>query len=164
MAYLTVVSGAMKGQQFSLEKPVTRIGRREGNDWVIPDGSVSGTHCEVEKTKTGFLLRDLGSTNGTKVNGDTVKVSGIFKNDVILIGDIALTIDGDDVPQTRTGDTQNISRTTIIIPNQPSTQAPPEAFAKKSNSNKVWIFSITLLILLSVVGIVILTLKMMGKL
>jgi len=154
----------MSGQRFELEKPVTRIGRREGNDWVIPDGSVSGTHCEVEKTKTGFLLRDLGSTNGTKVNGDTVKVSGIFKNDVILIGDIALTIAGDDVPQTRTGDTQNISRTTIIIPNQPSTQAPPEVFAKKSNSNKAWIVSIALLVIVSVVLLAVLYLKMSGQL
>jgi pSer/pThr/pTyr-binding forkhead associated (FHA) protein len=153
----------MKGQQFPLEKPVTRIGRREGNDWMIPDGSVSGTHCEVEKTKTGFLLRDLGSTNGTKVNGDTVKVSGIFKNDIILIGDIALTIDGDDVPQTRSGDTQNISRTTIIIPNQPSTQAPPEAFAKKSNSNKAWIFFIALISVVCIVLGVMLYLVMTGK-
>ena len=151
MAYLKVVSGAMAGQQFVLEKPVTRIGRREGNDWVIPDTSVSGTHCEVEKTNTGFQLRDLGSTNGTKVNGDTVKVSGIFKNDIILIGDISMMIDGDEVPQTRTGETQNISRTTIIIPSQPSTQAPPEAFAKKSNSNKVWIFIIAMLI--AVIGV-----------
>ncbi|MCL1919778.1 MAG: FHA domain-containing protein [Kiritimatiellaeota bacterium] len=126
---------------------MTRIGRREGNDWMIQDGSVSGTHCEIEKTKTGFELRDLGSTNGTKVNGETVKVSGIFKNDIILIGDVSLTIDGDDVPQTRTGDTQSISRTTIVIPSQPSTQAPPEAFAKKSNSNRVWIFIITLLVI-----------------
>ena len=155
MAYLKVMSGEMAGQQFVLEKPVTRIGRREGNDWMIQHGSVSGTHCEVEKTNTGFVLRDLGSTNGTKVNGDIVKFSGIFKNDVIVIGDISIMIDGDDVPQTRTGETQNISRTTIIIPSQPSTQAPPEAFTKKSNSNKVWIFIIAMLVMVIIVLLVI---------
>ena len=146
MAILTVISGAMAGQQCQLDKPMTRIGRREGNDWVLQDGSISGTHCEVEKTKTGFLLRDLGSTNGTRVNGETVKVSGIYKNDIITIGDVSVTIDGEDVPQNRTGDTQNISRTTIIIPNQPSTQAPPEAFGKKANSNMAWIIVIVLLL------------------
>ena len=149
----------MAGQRFELSKPVTRIGRRDGNDWIIQDGSVSGTHCEIEKTATGFLLRDLGSTNGTKVNGDTVKVSGIFKNDVIMVGDVSLLIDGDDVPQTRTGETQNISRTTIIIPNRPSTQAPPEAFTKKSNSNKVWVVVIVLLL---VVIAVLLAMFLMG--
>lgn len=159
MAYLTVMSGAMGGQKFSLENPVTRIGRREGNDWVIRDGSVSGTHCEIEKTKTGFILRDLGSTNGTKVNGETIKVSGVFKNDVILIGDVSLTIDGDDVPQTRTGDTQNISRTTIVIPNRPAAQTPPEAFAKKGNSNKAWIAVIVILIVVCLAGLAYFLLK-----
>jgi pSer/pThr/pTyr-binding forkhead associated (FHA) protein len=87
MAYLTVVSGAMAGQRIDLEKPVTRIGRREGSDWIIQDGSVSGTHCEVEKTTTGFLLRDLGSTNGTAI-GDT-RVTGeraLRHGDAILLG------------------------------------------------------------------------------
>ena len=158
MAYLTIVSGTMAGQQFQLDKPVTRIGRREGNDWTIQDGSISGTHCEIEKTKTGYLLRDLGSTNGTKVNGDTVKVSGIYKNDIIIVGDVSMTIDGEDVPQNRTGDTQNISRTTIIIPNQPATQATPDAFGKKSNSNKAWIVVIVLLL---VVVAVLLTMFLM---
>jgi len=143
----------MGGQRFDLENPVTRIGRREGNDWIIQDGSVSGTHCEIEKTKTGFILRDLGSTNGTKINGETVKVSGVYKNDIILIGDVSLTIAGDDVPLNRTGDTQNISRTTIIIPSHPVTQTPPEAFAKKGNSNKVMIAIIVLLGLLSLGGL-----------
>ena len=151
MAYLTIVSGAMAGQQFQLEKPVIRIGRRDSNDWMIQDGSVSGTHCEIEKTKTGYLLRDLGSTNGTKVNGETIKLSGVYKNDIIIVGDVSMTIDGEDVPQNRTGDTQNISRTTIIIPNQPSTQAPPEAFTKKSNSNRIWIFIIAFLLAIIVV-------------
>ena len=153
MAYLMVMSGAMGGQKFPLEKPETRIGRREGNDWVIQDTSVSGNHCLVEKTATGFRLHDLGSTNGTRVNGETIKVSGIFKNDVILIGDVPLTIDGDDVPLNRTGDTQNISRTTIIIPSRPSTQAPPEAFAKKTNNNKILIAIIVLLAIACIVGL-----------
>ncbi|MCL2105232.1 MAG: FHA domain-containing protein [Kiritimatiellaeota bacterium] len=160
MAYLTIVSGAMAGQQFQLDKPVTRIGRRDGNDWTIQDGSVSGTHCEIEKTKTGFLLRDLGSTNGTKVNGETVKLSGLYKNDIIIVGDVSMSIDGDDVPQNRTGDTQNISRTTIIIPDQPSKQAPPEAFGKKANSNKAWIAIIAFLL---VVIIVLLVMFLRGK-
>ena len=159
MAYLTIVSGAMAGQQFQLDKPVIRIGRRDSNDWMIQDGSVSGTHCEIEKTKTGYLLRDLGSTNGTKVNGETIKLSGVYKNDIIIVGDVAMKIDGEDVPQNRTGDTQNISRTTILIPNQPSKLPPPEAFTKKTNSNKIWIVIIALLLL---VIIVLLAMFLMG--
>jgi len=88
MAYLTVMSGAMGGQRFDLENPVTRIGRREGNDWIIQDGSVSGTHCEIEKTKTGFILRDLGSTNGTRINGAAIEAAYLNPGDHFQFGNI----------------------------------------------------------------------------
>jgi two-component system, NtrC family, response regulator GlrR len=45
-----------------------RIGSREGNDLVLPDTTVSRIHAEIVATAAGFLLRDLGSTNGTWVD------------------------------------------------------------------------------------------------
>lgn len=100
MAFLIVMDGPLKGQRVALDQPTIRIGRKEGNDWVLPDGSVSGTHCEIEKSATGFLIRDLGSTNGTKVNNEPVKERALFRNDIILMGEIPVMIEGDDVPQT----------------------------------------------------------------
>ena len=94
MACLTVLDGSLKGQRFTLTLPLTRIGRREGNDWVVQDGSISGTHCEIEKSDDGFLIRDLGSTNGTKVNNVTIKEKALSRNDIILLGEVPMMIEG----------------------------------------------------------------------
>ena len=161
MAFLKIVSGTRAGEQIPLNQPVLRIGRREGNDLIISDPSISGSHCEIEKNASGYTLRDLGSTNGTRVNGETVAVSGLFRNDVIHVGDVSVIIDGDDISQTRGGDTQKISRTSIVIPaHQPtSIKAPTDLFSKKSNSNKVWIAIIAFLSLVIAVLLVLFLLK-----
>lgn len=159
MACLTVMDGPLKGQKVSLELPLTRVGRREGNDWVLQDSSVSGSHCEVEKTDSGFLLRDLGSTNGTKVNGEPIKDKLLFRNDILHIGEISVMIEGDDVPQTGLTDAASIPRTTIIIPQKrPTAIDTPKVFVKKSNSNKIWI-GVIVVLLLVIVGLLIVFLK-----
>jgi len=134
----------------SLDQPVTRVGRKEGNDWVLQDGSVSGTHCEIEKSDTGFLIRDLGSTNGTKVNNEPIKERPLFRNDILLIGEVPVMIEGDDVPQTETPEPYSIPRTTIIIQQKRNVEPPPKEFGKKSSGNKVWIAVIVLLLLVIV--------------
>ena len=161
MAFLKIVSGTRAGEQISLDQPVLRIGRREGNDLIISDPSISGSHCEIEKSASGYTLRDLGSTNGTRVNGETVTVSGLFRNDVIHVGDVSVIIDGDDISQTRGGDTQKLSRTSIVIPAHQSTsiKAPTDLFSKKSYSNKVWIAIIAFLSLVIAVLLVLFLLK-----
>ena len=154
MACLIAMDGPMKGQRVALDRPIVRVGRREGNDWVLSDGSVSGTHCEVEHNDSGFLVRDLGSTNGTKVNNEPVKEKALFRNDIIMIGEIPVMIEGDDVPQTAQTEPFDIPRTTIIIQPKAAQQKkiadPPKEFAKKTSSNKIWIAIIVLLLLVIV--------------
>jgi pSer/pThr/pTyr-binding forkhead associated (FHA) protein len=153
MACFTVLDGSLKGQRFTLEQPLTRVGRREGNDWVLQDGSISGTHCEIEKSDAGFLIRDLGSTNGTKVNNAPVKEKFIFRNDIIMMGEIPVMVEGDDVPPSEQAEPQAIPRTTIIIqPNR--THETPKEFGKKSNSNKIWVAVIAVLVLVIAVLLV----------
>ena len=149
MACLTVMDGPLKGQRVALDQPTTRVGRRDGNDWVLQDGSVSGTHCEIEKLNNGFLIRDLGSTNGTKVNNEPIKEKPLFRNDIILMGEIPVMIEGEDVPQTDKPEPYSIPRTTIVI-QQKRTLETPKEFGKKSNANKIWIGVIAVLILVIV--------------
>ncbi|HHU14153.1 MAG: FHA domain-containing protein [Kiritimatiellae bacterium] len=145
MACLTVLDGSLKGQRFTLTLPLTRIGRREGNDWVVQDGSISGTHCEIEKSDDGFLIRDLGSTNGTKVNNVTIKEKALSRNDIILLGEVPMMIEGDDVPQSEK-ESAAVPRTTIIIQPKRTLETPKE-FGKKTNSNKLWVAVIVVLVL-----------------
>ena len=60
-------------------EPIT-IGRQIANMVVIDDSEASRFHCVVEKVANGFRVRDLGSRNGTKVNGQLVKRSECRKN------------------------------------------------------------------------------------
>ncbi|MEI7899610.1 MAG: FHA domain-containing protein [bacterium] len=150
MACLLVMDGSLKGQRVALDQPITRVGRRGGNDWVLQDNSVSGTHCEIEKTGSGFLIRDLGSTNGTKVNNEAVIEHPLFRNDILLIGEIPVMIEGDDVPQANKPEPYPIPRTTIVIQPKRTVEPPPKEFGKKSNTNKVWITVIVLLLLVIV--------------
>jgi transcriptional regulator with GAF, ATPase, and Fis domain len=76
-ATLTVAKGPDKGQTAEIDsgRPV-RVGSDPDCDLVLRDPSVSARHFAIEPDKSGFLLRDLGSTNGTLVDG--YRVQGIF--------------------------------------------------------------------------------------
>ena len=67
------------------DEPLT-VGRHPQNLLVITDSQASRFHCVFEKTPKGFILKDLDSRNGTKVNGERVKAAYISPRDVIKIG------------------------------------------------------------------------------
>ena len=72
-AFLQVVSGARQGLNVPLEADRTvTIGRKRG-DLLIDDPLVSGRHCRVELRPDGWYVKDLGSTNGTLVDGRLVR-------------------------------------------------------------------------------------------
>lgn len=73
------------------EKPIT-LGRHPTNMVVIPDSMASRYHCVVEKSQDGLRVRDLDSSNGTKVNGQIVKTIRLGDGDVITIGKTRITI------------------------------------------------------------------------
>lgn len=87
---LAVVDGTEKGKKYSLVKPVTKIGKKESNDFIIADSTVSRNHFSLEYTADSFLLRDLDSTNGTYVNGTKVKEAYLVPGDRIRIGNTTL--------------------------------------------------------------------------
>lgn len=149
MAYLVVKNGEQQGSRIELDRAVVRIGRREDNDGVVQDASVSGSHCEIEKSAEGFSIRDLGSTNGTLLNNEPVgsNLLPLYRNDIIKIGDIVLSIEGDDLPSNDSGMTpEPLTRATLVI--QPNKNVVvPDSFAARSNSNKIWIAVIAVLLI-----------------
>jgi S-DNA-T family DNA segregation ATPase FtsK/SpoIIIE len=75
MAILKIKSGVAKGAVFALQRGANRIGRAEGNDYRIPDSSISAVHCEVILDGTGKMyVRDLNSSNGTFIQGRRVEL------------------------------------------------------------------------------------------
>lgn len=75
-AKLFIVSGVLQGREFVLDKDTFSIGAAPDNDLVLPDDTVSKRHCEIQLSQDGYMVRDLGSTNGTSVNG--VRVAEAF--------------------------------------------------------------------------------------
>jgi pSer/pThr/pTyr-binding forkhead associated (FHA) protein len=66
-------------------KDLTLVGRKEDCDLRLPHKSVSKMHCVIVKTDGLLLLRDLGSTNGTRVNGQRVRRAALLPNDLLSI-------------------------------------------------------------------------------
>jgi pSer/pThr/pTyr-binding forkhead associated (FHA) protein len=68
-----------------IEKDLVLVGRREECDLRLDHKSVSKLHCVIVKTDGLLLLRDLGSTNGTRVNGQRVRRAALLPNDQLSI-------------------------------------------------------------------------------
>jgi hypothetical protein len=89
-ASLTIQKGPGAGQRFTLSKPETILGRHSANDVVIQHQEVSRQHASITGEGGRFILRDLGSNNGTFVNGE--RISGpraLGDGDVIMLGEVA---------------------------------------------------------------------------
>jgi pSer/pThr/pTyr-binding forkhead associated (FHA) protein len=67
---LIVRTGPNPGMVFDLTKEITTIGRDVANDIVLGDPEVSRQHARLTRTPGGYVLEDLGSTNGSFVNGE----------------------------------------------------------------------------------------------
>lgn len=72
---------------FKIENFPVTLGRGANNTIVLADPKSSRQHCIIEKSEQGVVVRDLGSRNGTTVNGQKVEVSPLKEGDIIGIGD-----------------------------------------------------------------------------
>ncbi|MDF1500670.1 MAG: DUF3662 domain-containing protein [Anaerolineales bacterium] len=77
-------------QHFELKQPVVRIGRRLDNDLVLDDPHVSREHFRLVARNRRYLLEDLGSTSGTRVNGKKIREHFLQPGDVINVASIDL--------------------------------------------------------------------------
>jgi len=83
---LRILDGADRGKVYTnVPLPVT-LGREDGNGIQVNDERVSRFHVKIQQDKDRIVLTDLESTNGTKVNGETVRLWILRPGDVIMIG------------------------------------------------------------------------------
>jgi two-component system NtrC family sensor kinase len=76
---------------FVLSRPVSMIGRHPNNHLCLPRKTVSRFHARIERDGSTYFLEDLGSSNGTLVNGVAVRRLPIKNEDVVAFGDVEFT-------------------------------------------------------------------------
>lgn len=87
-ARLVMVSAPAPGAEFSIAKPMVRIGRLEELDLCISHRSISREHARITQRDGNFEIEDLNSANGIRVNGSTVKRSALRSGDIVELGQV----------------------------------------------------------------------------
>ncbi|HMO05858.1 MAG TPA: FHA domain-containing protein [Kiritimatiellia bacterium] len=98
MAVIIGMSADVKGQTHEIGAEALTIGRSSDNTIAINNPSVSGHHCSITREGDTVILRDLGSTNGTRVNSQEVKETTLKPKDLVQVGSVEFLFNSQDIP------------------------------------------------------------------
>ena len=85
-ALLVVKRGPNAGSRFLLDADVTTAGRHPDSDIFLDDVTVSRRHAEFHREGAGFVVRDVGSLNGTYLNRERIETAALAGGDEVQIG------------------------------------------------------------------------------
>lgn len=91
---LTIVAGPEEGHDFSFERVQITIGRTIDNDIVLPDPGISRQHLSIRDKGGAYIVKDLGSSNGTLLNGKKITEEVIKAGDIITAGGARIRFEG----------------------------------------------------------------------
>lgn len=83
------------GPSILIDKPILLFGRHEDCDVRLQSKKVSRRHCVLAQVNDYFVVRDLGSTNGVRINGQRVEEGKLVPGDELTIGNFKYQICGD---------------------------------------------------------------------
>jgi pSer/pThr/pTyr-binding forkhead associated (FHA) protein len=116
MAKLILSMDGLVLKEIPLAKERTTIGRKPHNDIQIDNLAVSGEHAVIVTILNDSFLEDLGSTNGTVVNGNPIKKHFLQNNDVIELGKYKLKFIGEASGASAGGDKADFEKTMVLRP------------------------------------------------
>jgi pSer/pThr/pTyr-binding forkhead associated (FHA) protein len=116
MGKLVLSLNGMSQGEFQLRKERMTIGRKPDNDIQIDNLAVSGKHALIITILDDSFLEDLGSTNGTYVNGKLIKKHALRDGDIVGIGKHELKY----INEHATADDEEFEKTMIIRPGSAS--------------------------------------------
>jgi len=88
---LLVLTGLSSGRAVAVDKKIM-VGKAADNDLVLPDDTVSRHHCEVERRGDGLFVKDLGSTNGTRIAGSKITEALAPPGSVLRVGEVEVVV------------------------------------------------------------------------
>jgi len=133
MAKLILSMDGLVLKEIPLTKERTTIGRKPHNDIQIDNLAVSGEHAVIVTILNDSFLEDLGSTNGTVVNGNPIKKHFLQNNDVIELGKYKLKFIGDTAPAAA-GDKADFEKTMVLRPSAMKAAATAAAEQAKAGA------------------------------
>ena len=101
MPRLVAQSPEFAGTSFELSGPELTVGRLDDNKIPLAHASVSGHHAVLALDEQDYVLKDLDSTNGSRVNGEKITSQKLRRNDMVRFGNIELLYDSEHAPPGR---------------------------------------------------------------
>jgi hypothetical protein len=172
---LLVQQGPRAGQSFDLDKPLITLGREAGSDIALEDPQVSRHHARLTLQASGYVVEDLGSTNGTFINEQRLAgAQPIHPGDKLRLGDnVVLSVSGSlQVGETVVGHGEAPTlppsfgappppppsfsappppRQSFGVPSPVSVGAPPPPPPAAQKRSRVWLWACGCLVLLCIV-------------
>ncbi|MBP5202257.1 FHA domain-containing protein [bacterium] len=147
-AKLTIVDGKDSGKNIEITKDEILAGRSLDNDFVISDISVSRKHFKITKEGSRFIISDMGSGNGIKVNGSKTTSATLSDGDIISVGarQIKFEILNPDLKQKP----QRTTKQTMPTNYEPEDDDEPSA---KKGSSPLVLVAIIVVLLIGIGGV-----------
>ena len=157
MATLTGISEDVKSRRIDLETETITVGRTDKNILPLDNPTVSSSHAEIVHGEEGYTLRDLGSTNGTRLNARDIKEILLSPKDVIQFGSVEFLFDDESDERGPRQDTLSSTQVTEdtgagVRPESFDSISP---FGSNKKESKNFMFVLIILIGLLALGVVV---------
>ena len=143
MAFLIFLGGDLKGRKYEFDRDEITIGRSHDNTIQLNDPSVSSQHCRFVRSGETYTVNDLGSTNGSFVNGMQVtETIEIHPKDIVQLGDMEIIFDAPELLQGNDYAERTTTTGIIVKPGatvERESVSDEEGFAVRKDNKMVWI-------------------------
>lgn len=166
MAVLIGMSDEVRGKTFEITRDKLSIGRNSANMITVEHPTVSGRHCCIVHDGKRYVVTDLGSTNGTRLNSREITEAVLKPKDLLQVGSIEFMFDAKDAEITETV-AGGADEPKVEITSGPATA--PVTFGsispfgtRRQDNTKKWILWFGLIGLLAMAALAYLIFKLMG--
>jgi hypothetical protein len=157
MPRLVAQSAEFEGKTFELTGPELTVGRVADNKIQIEHASVSGHHAVFKLDGLDYSIKDLESTNGTRINGERITQQKLRRNDILRLGNIEMLYDSEHQPpgQPMPSPSERVKLGECATKGRPADFANTSPIVKQPRGapHKMWKLIISLLAVLAVAGV-----------
>ena len=157
MPRLVAQSPEFTGKIFDLTGKEITVGRVADNKIQLEHASVSGHHAAFRLDALDYVIKDLDSTNGTRINGERIAEQKLRRNDILRLGNIELLYDSEHQPpgQPMPSPSERVNLNECATHGRPVdfVNASPVAKRVRGSVDKTWKLILTFLVILAVAGV-----------